>query len=108
MKVAVTGASGFIGGHVVAALCEAGHTVRCLVRPTSDVSRIAHLSYERVEGDVLDAESVKVCSTLSSLGATDVPPAPSCQLRRCHTSRPFRGLGSNAHACSAGSAAGDV
>jgi len=60
MRVAVTGASGFIGGHVLAALCEAGHSARCLVRPTSDLSRIAHLCFEREEGDVLDADSVKV------------------------------------------------
>ena len=59
MRVAVTGGTGFIGGFVVAALCSAGHTPRCLVRATSDVSRIAHLKFERHEGDVLDADSIK-------------------------------------------------
>ena len=58
MKVAVTGASGFIGGYVVAALCEAGHAPRCLVRASSNTSRIAHLPFERVVGDVLDADAV--------------------------------------------------
>jgi uncharacterized protein YbjT (DUF2867 family) len=58
MRVAVTGGTGFIGGYVVAALCAAGHTPRCLVRPTSDTSRIAHLRFERAPGDVLDAEAM--------------------------------------------------
>jgi nucleoside-diphosphate-sugar epimerase len=58
MKVAVTGGSGFIGGFVVAALCEAGHSPRCLVRASSNTERIAHLPFERVVGDVLDADAV--------------------------------------------------
>jgi len=58
MKVAVTGGSGFIGCHVLDVLIAAGHSVRCLLRPTSDTSRIAHLPYERHEGDVLDAAAV--------------------------------------------------
>lgn len=58
MKVAVTGGSGFIGGYVVAALCSAGHSVHCLVRPSSNTERIAHLPFERVVGDVLDADAV--------------------------------------------------
>ena len=34
----VTGASGFIGGHLSQRLVEEGHPVRCLVRSTSDTS----------------------------------------------------------------------
>ena len=59
MKVAVTGGSGFIGGYVVAALCGAGHSVRCLVRPSSNTERIAHLPFERAVGDVLDTDAVE-------------------------------------------------
>ena len=36
MRVAVTGASGFIGSHLAVALAARGHTVRCLLRPTSN------------------------------------------------------------------------
>jgi len=38
VNVLVTGASGFLGGHVVRHLLDAGHSVRALVRPTSDRS----------------------------------------------------------------------
>ena len=40
MKVLVTGANGFLGRAVVAALTVDGHSVRALVRPATDVSRL--------------------------------------------------------------------
>ena len=36
MRILVTGASGFLGRHVVDALRRAGHSVRALIRPTSE------------------------------------------------------------------------
>lgn len=36
MKIAITGATGFIGRYIVRRLAEAGHELRCWHRPTSD------------------------------------------------------------------------
>jgi len=58
MKVFVTGGNGFIGSRVVHALCEGGYEVRCLLRETSDTSRIEGLSFERHIGDLRDADSL--------------------------------------------------
>jgi len=56
--VLVTGASGFIGGHVARALVARGEKVRILLRPTSDQRGIADLEAERVIGDLRDPESL--------------------------------------------------
>lgn len=39
MKIAITGASGFIGRHVTRALLDAGHNPTLLLRPTSSIPR---------------------------------------------------------------------
>ncbi len=59
MKVFVTGGNGFIGSVVVRSLVAEKHEVRCLLRATSNVDRIAGLAYTRIEGDVRDAASVR-------------------------------------------------
>ncbi len=53
-KVLVTGASGFIGTHLVAALAERGDEVSCLVRKTSQVDRLKEMGVRLVIGDVTD------------------------------------------------------
>src|SRR6185369_6429682 len=58
-KILVTGGNGFIGSRVVRELLERGYAVRCLLRTTSDTTRIDELDIERVYGDVRDRASVK-------------------------------------------------
>jgi nucleoside-diphosphate-sugar epimerase len=54
----ITGASGFIGGHLAARLVRDGWQVRCLVRPTSDTSQLDGLDAEIIRGDLNDAVSL--------------------------------------------------
>ncbi len=58
--VFVTGGNGFIGSVVVGKLIQAGWTVRCLLRPASDTTRIAGLPWERVQGDLRDLDSLRL------------------------------------------------
>jgi len=59
VKFFVTGGNGFIGSAVVTRLARAGHDVVCLLRDSSDTSRIAGLPFERARGDVRDAACVR-------------------------------------------------
>jgi uncharacterized protein YbjT (DUF2867 family) len=55
----VTGATGFIGGRLATALADDGWHVRCLVRDRSRGGDLADRGLELVEGDVLDADSLR-------------------------------------------------
>lgn len=63
MKVLVTGATGFTGGHLAATLAERGDEVRALVRPRSrarfDASPLPAKGVVAVEGDLTDAAAIK-------------------------------------------------
>lgn len=59
MEALVTGATGFIGGHVARALAEDGWTVRCLARPTSAREHVADVPVTWVTGDVQDLDSLR-------------------------------------------------
>jgi ornithine--oxo-acid transaminase len=54
----ITGATGFIGGHLAERLVNDGLRVRCLVRGSSDTSLLDELDLELVVGDLADARSV--------------------------------------------------
>lgn len=62
MRVLVTGATGFTGGHLAATLAAQGDEVRALVRPKSrarfEASRLPSLGVSVVEGDLADATSL--------------------------------------------------
>ena len=58
MRVLVTGASGFIGSHIVERLVAAGDSVRAFVRPTSDVSFLREMGVELLVGDITDAATL--------------------------------------------------
>src|SRR5690606_21924488 len=48
----VTGASGFVGSNLVHELVERGHTVKVLLRKSSDTRGLTGAQYEFVEGDL--------------------------------------------------------
>jgi dihydroflavonol-4-reductase len=58
MTTLVTGATGFLGSHVARQLVSAGHSVRVLVRRTSNLQALDGLSVECYEGDLCDLASL--------------------------------------------------
>lgn len=62
MKALVTGATGFVGAHVVRALTQDGHTARALHRKSSRLDALAGLEYESALGDVTDLDALRVAS----------------------------------------------
>ncbi len=66
--VLVTGASGFIGVHLVRRLVVRGHSVSCLVRPTSQVKELLAAGAELVTGDVNDRAGVARAIAFANAG----------------------------------------
>jgi len=54
----ITGATGFIGGHLAQRLTADGYQVRCLVRASSDTSLLDKLDLEIAVGDLTSAPSL--------------------------------------------------
>ena len=71
--ILVTGATGFVGGHVVRALVDAGESVRALVRDARGAEALDGVDCELVRGDVTDPASlsaaVEGCATVVHLVA---------------------------------------
>lgn len=55
----VSGASGFLGGHLLAKLREKGFRVRALARQISDIAGLARSGVDISEGDVADRQSLR-------------------------------------------------
>ncbi len=58
MKALVTGATGFVGGHLVEALRRAGHTVTALVRSPAKGAPLAERGVRLIEGDLHAAQAL--------------------------------------------------
>lgn len=59
MNVSVTGATGFVGAHVVRALCEQGHQVRVTYRNRERMSALNGLGVRRARADVFDHRALR-------------------------------------------------
>lgn len=59
VKILVTGATGFVGGWLVRELSKQGHSVRILVRSSSDLSELDGAKFETLFGDITDESSVR-------------------------------------------------
>ena len=59
MRYLITGATGFIGPHLIKKLISMGHECRCLVRPESNLETLEGFDIEFIKGDITDAKSLK-------------------------------------------------
>src|SRR5262245_28298034 len=59
MNLLITGASGFLGSHIVEQSIAAGHRVRAFVRKTSRIDPLERLGVEIVRGDLKNEDSLR-------------------------------------------------
>lgn len=59
MQALVTGAGGFLGGRLAQVLAARGHAVRILARPSNDLTHLAGLSIEVVQGSLGDTQALE-------------------------------------------------
>ncbi len=81
----VTGASGFIGGHLVDTLLERGCEVRCLVRPATSGEQLRRPGVVRIDGTLADPDSyreaVAGCDAVFHLAGVVSAARPAAMLR---------------------------
>src|SRR4029079_12354680 len=70
MRVALAGATGYIGGRLVPRLLDAGHGVRCLVRSPRKLEGRDWTSHRRVEVQAVDL--LDLASLTKALARCDV------------------------------------
>jgi len=62
MRAMVAGGGGFLAGHLIAKLVEAGHVVRAVELPGRDVDHLRQLGVETIAGDLCDpAVAARAC-----------------------------------------------
>lgn len=83
VRALVTGASGFIGGHLVQALAERGDRVAALVRQTAMAEPLRQRCWRVVAGDVTDFDSLRSAVA----GAEVVYHLAGCTVRRADFQR---------------------
>jgi dihydroflavonol-4-reductase len=59
LKACVTGATGFVGGHIVRELLDQGHDVRVVYRDKARLARLGGLEPDTFEADVLDRAAMR-------------------------------------------------
>lgn len=59
MRACITGATGFVGGHVLRELLEGGHQVRATYRDRARLGRLDGLEPQLVRADVLDPDAMR-------------------------------------------------
>jgi len=59
LKACLTGATGFVGGHVARELLEQGHDVRVTYRAKGRLARLGGLKVKQIEADVLDRGAMR-------------------------------------------------
>lgn len=62
MPTLVTGATGFLGGHLLARLSHRGEAVRALVRREADADRLRAIGVEVAMGEITDANAVRAAA----------------------------------------------
>lgn len=62
MIALVTGANGLLGNHIVQALLKGGHTVRAMVRETSNLKALDGLDIDYAYGDVRDGKALRAAA----------------------------------------------